>query len=229
MGSPHIARASAFDPRAKAVAYALGSALVLIATHGWELVMLGVALSVLLVLLGVAGRWLHVVQAISPTLLVFAFVAGLSGGIDAGMIAGLRLILLITTGVLFFTTTPPEELGDALLASGVRAQHAFLLEGTLRFVPTMGQLVHDVRDALASRGIPLHGWYVLRNGPLLLAPILVSALRVADDLAEGLEARGFGSPHRTLLHDYQFQARDWGLVVGMIVLTIIMVGWKLRG
>lgn len=228
MCSQCITRAAAFDPRAKAVAYALGSALVLVATHGWELVVLGAALSVLVVLLGVAGRWLGVVQAISPTLLVFAVVAGLSGGIDAGVSAGLRLLLLITTGVLFFTTTPPEELGDALVASGVRPQHAFLLEGTLRLVPTMGELVRNVRDALASRGILLHGWYVLRNGPLLLAPILVSALRVADDLAEGLEARGFGSPHRTLGHDYRFRARDWRLVVGMIVINIIMVGWKLR-
>jgi energy-coupling factor transport system permease protein len=202
--------------------------MVLVATHLWELVVLAASLGGLLVMLRVAGRWLGVVQAIWPTLLLFALVAGFSGGVDAGMSAGLRLLLLVTAGVLFFTTTTPEDLGDALVASGVRAQHAFLLEGTLRLVPTMGALVREARDALASRGIPLHGLYLLRNGPLLLGPILVSALRFADDLAEGLEARGFGSPHRTLLHDYHFRACDWGLVAGMIVLNILTVGWKLR-
>jgi len=229
MGSTRVTTASAFDPRAKALAYMLGSAMVLVATHVWELVVLGVVLSGLVVLLRVAEHWLRVAQAVWPTLVLFALVAGLSSGVHAGMSAGLRLLLLVTAGVLFFTTTPPEELGDALVASGVSAQHAFLLEGTLRLVPTMGALVREARDALASRGIPLHGLYVLRNGPLLLAPILVSALRFADDLAEGLEARGFGSPHRTLLYDYRFRARDWELVAGMIAFSIIAVGWNIRG
>ena len=229
MGSTPVTTAPALDPRAKGMAYVLGSALVLGATHAWALVVLGAALGGLVALLRVGWRWLSVVQAISPTLLLFALVAGLSGGVYAGMVAGLRMLLLVTTGVLFFTTTPPEELGDALVASGIRPQHAFLLEGAFRLVPTMGELVRETRDALASRGIPLHGVYLLRNGPLLLTPILVSALRFADDLAEGLEARGFGSPHRTLLRDYRFRARDWGLVVGMMVLSVMAVGWNIRG
>ncbi|HSH77254.1 MAG TPA: energy-coupling factor transporter transmembrane component T, partial [Herpetosiphonaceae bacterium] len=83
-------------------------------------------------------------------------------------------------------------------------------------------------DAQASRGIRLDGLYLLRNGPVLLAPLLVSALQFADSLAEALEARGFGSPRRTLLRDYRFCAHDWALVTGMLVAVALWVGWSLH-
>ena len=48
--------------------------------------------------------------------------------------------------------------------------------------------------------------------------------RVTNDLAEALEARGFGGPVRTPLVEYRFRRRDWALVLGMVAAT---VGWML--
>lgn len=76
-----------------------------------------------------------------------------------------------------------------------------------------------MREAQESRGIRLDGFYLLRNGTALLAPLLVDVMRFADDLAEALEARGFGGPLRTPLTEYRFQAPDWALVVGAVLVA----------
>ncbi len=216
-----------FDPRAKAIVYVFGSGLALMATGVAALLVINAVAGALIVRQRLVRRWLNTCTLLLPTLLLFAVVAGLSDGLSAGAGAVLRLLALATAGVLFFATTPPEELGEALQASGLSPRAAFLLEGTLRFVPTMGGLLREVRDAQASRGIRFDGLYLLRNGPALLAPLLVSALHFADTLAEALEARGFGSPRRTLLRDYRFTAYDWALVVAMSMVTIATSSWQL--
>jgi energy-coupling factor transporter transmembrane protein EcfT len=213
------------DPRAKLVAYLLGCALILLATEPAEL---AVAAAVPLLLLAAArrlDRWLGLLRLLLPTLALFALVAGLTAGPAAGLGAALRLLALAAAGVLFFATTPPEELGEALQASGLSPQVAFLFAGALRFVPTLGELVGEVRDAQASRGIRVDGLHLLRNGPALLGPVLVGALRLADELAEALEARGFANPRHTLLRDYRWTARDRLLVAGMAVASAVAGSW----
>jgi energy-coupling factor transport system permease protein len=217
--------AQAFDPRAKGLCYLLATALTLAATELPQLLALVAAEAALLVGLRLTPRWLALMRALLPTLLLFALVTWLTAGAAAGVGAALRLLALTTAGVLFFATTPPEELGEALQASGLSPQTAFLFEGTMRFVPTMGALMREVYDAQASRGIRLDGLYLLRNGPALLAPLLISALRLADELTEAMEARGFRSPRRTLLRDYRWRGRDWLLVASTVVASALFVAW----
>lgn len=216
-----------FDPRAKALGYLCGSGVALLATGSAELLLINAVGVGLIMRYGLVRRWLRLCSLLLPTLLLFAIAAGLSTGLNAAAGAALRLLAVTTAGVIFFATTPPEELGEALQASGFPPQAAFLLEGTLRVVPTMGALAREVRDAQAGRGIRFDGVYLLRNGPALLAPLLVSALQFADTLAEALEGRGFGSPHRTLLRDYRFTIRDWLWVTGMFVALALRASWMM--
>ncbi|MCP5158920.1 MAG: ATP-binding cassette domain-containing protein [Gammaproteobacteria bacterium] len=205
-------RTGCFDPRALLVVYLLGCGLILLATRPLELLPLFTV-----PLLGIAfgrywGAWRRVMRLLWPTLLSFAIIVGLGSGLEAATGAVLRLLALVTASVWFFALTPPEALGEALLASGLSPQGVFLLEGTLRFAPAMATLAREVREAQESRGIRLDGVYLLRNGVALLAPLLTSVMRFADDLAEALETRGFGGPTRTPLAEYRFQIRDWRLV-----------------
>ena len=213
-----------FDPRAKLVVYLLGCGLILLTTRPLALLPLAAAL-----LLGIAvgrcwGEWWRVLRLLWPTLLLFAVIVGFSAGVEGAAGAVLRLLALVTASVLFFALTPPEELGESLLASGLSPQAVFLLEGTLRFAPTMATLAREVREAQESRGIRLDGLYLLRNGFALLGPLLASVMRFADDLAEALEARGFGGPVRTPLAEYRFRRQDWALVLAMLAVT---AGWAL--
>ncbi|MCS6841739.1 MAG: energy-coupling factor transporter transmembrane protein EcfT [Roseiflexus sp.] len=212
-----------FDPRAKALAYLIGSAAIILTLDLIRLAVLSGVLAALLIGSGLGRRWLRVMRVLLPTLLLFALVAGWSGGYEAAIGAALRLAALVGAGVVFFGLTPPEELGDALLASGIPSQMAFLLEGALRFTPMMGTLAREVYEAQASRGIRFDGRHLLRNGPLLLTPLLLSVVRFADELAEGLETRGFGSPQRTPLREHRLNWRDGALVGVTLLLTILFV------
>ena len=219
---PHRNPAQRFDPRAKAIAYLLVTLLVVFTTQTLPLLALVLVLGALALALRLGGRLQGLVRVLAPTLLLFGAAAWFAGGADAAAGAILRLLALLAAGVLFFGTTMPEEIGESLIVSGLAPQKAFLLEGTLRFVPTLGRLVRDVRDAQTSRGIRLDGWYLVRNGPALLAPVLVGAMRLADQLAEALESRGFGSTQRTPLREYRWRWRDWALVV---ITLLLVVGW----
>lgn len=209
-----------FDPRARLIVYLLSCGLILLATRPLDLLPLAVA-----PLLGIAlghhwDEWWRVLRLLWPTLVLFAVVVGFGSGLEAAAGAVLRLLALVAAGVLFFALTPPEELGESLLAGGLSPRAVFLLEGTLRFAPTMAALAREVREAQESRGIRLDGLRLLRNGAALLGPLLASVMRFADDLAEALEARGFGGPTRTPLVEYRFRARDWALVLGMLAATV---------
>jgi energy-coupling factor transport system permease protein len=221
--APLPERTGHFDPRAKLAVYLLGSGLILLAIRLVDLLLLNTATLVAVAALRANEPWRGALRLLWPTLLLFAVIVGLGDGPAAAAGAVLRLLALVNASVLFFATTPPAELGESLLATGLSPQAVFLLEGTLRFAPTMAILVREVREAQESRGIRLDGLYLLRNGSALLAPLLADVMRFADDLAEALETRGFGGPYRTPLVEYRFRVRDWALVLGMLAVTAALV------
>ncbi len=221
--APLPTRSGRFDPRALLLVYLLTALLILLATQPGHLLPLFMA-----TLLGVAlarcwAAWWPIMRLLLPTVLLFAVVVGLGSGGEAAGGAVLRLLALVTASVLLFNILPPEELGEALLSAGLSPRLVFLLEGSLRFAPTMATLLREVREAQESRGIRLDGFYLLRNGAALLVPLLIDVMRFADDLAEALEARGFGGQQRTPLIEYRFQWYDWALVTTAALLTGTLV------
>jgi energy-coupling factor transport system permease protein len=129
--------------------------------------------------------------------------------------ASLRLVALTSTFFLFFRATAPEDLGNALVKAGLPYAFAFVLSTSLQFVPVISRKAQNVFDAQRSRGIPLEpGLAALRHYPALLAPLLIQAFQLADELAEAMEARGFGRPGRTFMRDYRLRAVDWIVLVG---------------
>lgn len=66
----------------------------------------------------------------------------------------------------------------------------------------------------------------LPNYPALLVPLLISSFQLADELAEAMEARGFGSPHRTFAVKYHLQWRDYGLLLVALISLISLAFWR---
>ncbi len=142
--------------------------------------------------------------------------------------AGLRLVTLTSTFFLFFRTTPPEDLGNALVKTGLPYEVAFVLSTSLQFVPVISRKAQNVFDAQRSRGIPLEpGLAALRHYPALLAPLLVQAFQLADELAEAMEARGFGRPGRTFAREYRMRAVDWLVLAAAAIAAGIVIVEKL--
>jgi hypothetical protein len=64
------------------------------------------------------------------------------------------------------------------------AKVSLALSLALRFIPLLYAQVHDIREAQRVRGLE-------RNFTAIAVPLLVRTLRMANDLTDAIEARGF--------------------------------------
>jgi len=157
-------------------------------------------------------RWLRLVAVMAVAWFAVSLWAF---DLSTAVSASLRLMALASAFFLLFRTTTPQDLGNALVKSGLPYGVAFVLSTSLQFVPVMSRKAQNIVDAQRSRGIPLEpGLKALRYYPALMAPLLVQAFQLAEELAEAMEARGFGREGRTFARDYRLQWVDWAALVG---------------
>lgn len=198
------------DPRTKLALAMCYAALVVASRDVWTLTgEWGVLLSFILGIreLRTYGRWLRLVL---PMSVFFGAVTAWSAGGPAGILAGMKLLTLTTAFFAFFAVTLPEDLGNALVKAGLPYSAAFITATAMQFVPVIGRKAGGVIAAQQARGIPLEpGWAALRHYPAFLAPLLIQAFQLAEELAEAMEARGFGRPGRTFYKEYRIRTRDW--------------------
>jgi len=213
------------DPRTKLGLTALYALLIIASgAPSWLLAELG--LLVLAILAVGEGRqylsWLRLVAVMTAAWFLISLLAF---DLFVAVTAGLRLVALTSTFFLFFRTTAPEDLGNALVQAGLPYVFAFVLTTSLQFVPVISRKAQHIFDAQRSRGIPLEpGLGALRHYPALMAPLLIQAFQLADELAEAMESRGFGSPHRTFATAYRLQCQDYGLLL-LAVVSLVAVGY----
>ncbi len=215
------------DPRTKLILTLLSAVLVILSTRWYgSAITLGL-LGLIIVHIRAGhdyGRWLRLVFPM--TAFWFALVWWSTDHMTAIM-AGLRLLALASVFFVFFQTTAPEDLGNVLVKAGLPYACAFVVSAALQFVPVLSRKAQHIIDAQRARGIPLEpGFAALRYYPALLAPLLIQSFQLADDLAEAMEARGFGRAGRTFWRDYCLRRRDWlalalaGVIcVGLVVFT----------
>jgi len=208
------------DPRTK-LWLALCYAVLIVASgrSGWLAIEWGVLL--LFVLMISQGKtYLRWLRMLLPMAVFFGGVMWWSLDREAAVIACLKLLALTSTFFVFFTTTEPEDLGNALVKTGMPYTVAFVMSTALQFVPVLGRKAQNVLDAQRARGIPLEpGWSSLKHYPAFLGPLLIQAFQLAEELAEAMEARGFGRPSRTFLKVYKLQPVDWLAMAGGILLV----------
>ncbi len=222
-----LSQAGGLDPRTKlflAVAY---TALVI---KAGSIVWLAAGLALLAALaltLGLGRVWLRHLRLVLVMMAIVVAISWLSFDLTVAIMAGLRLVVIISTFFLFFQTTLPEDLGNALVKMGVPYAFAFILTSSMQFVPVISRKVHNVIDAQRSRGIRLERDLAsLRNYPALLAPLLIQSFKLSDELAEAMESRGFGRPGRTFMREYRLRAADWGVLLGAI--AVLGAVWVMR-
>jgi energy-coupling factor transport system permease protein len=109
---------------------------------------------------------------------------------------------------------------------GVPYPFAFVLSASMQFVPVLVRRLANIRDAQRARGIPIEGGpSLLTHLPALAGPLLIQAFKFADELAEAMEARGFGMPGRRFRHEPRFRWTDW-MVVVISVAVLVLAFWN---
>ena len=111
--------------------------------------------------------------------------------IAIAVLNGLRL----TTLALAFSAYALLLDHDRLVSSAGRARRSALAVAlATRLVPTLERDASGLAEAVRGRGVELHG---ARGYATLLSPLVAGSLERASQLAEAMEARGFGRPGST--------------------------------
>lgn len=156
-------------------------------------------------------------------------------GILEGISFSLRAAALAFVAATLLLTTDPNQLVQGLVKLGLPYPWGLTVGLAIRYLPTTYGLFVTVGEAQQARG-----WIVGRGGfvqrtrsylPILVATI-IAALRLSDNLAMALAARGLGYPaRRTVLHDIHLTRVDWLAMVfatcvfGALVVVRYSSGW----
>lgn len=133
----------------------------------------------------------------APFVLAVVLAHGLVTTWAQGGVVGLRLLVVIAAAAVVTLTTRVadiltvlEGLFRPLRVVGVDPTRIGLVFAmTIRFVPLLADRLAEIHQAQRARGRE-------RPGVTLLAPLLISTLRLADDVGDALDARGLGDDLR---------------------------------
>jgi len=178
---------------------------------------------------GVLKEWLSTLRGLAfLAVLIFAinlvfifFGSGKSWEFPAAM--ALRFVVVVSSFSLFFLVTAPDEFGLALQQSRIPFDVVFALTMAFRFVPVLALEVQSIADAQRSKGLELDSGNLImrikRRIPLLI-PLIVSSVKRSLEIAEAMEARGYGSGNpRTSLYKLKFRRVD--LAVTVLTLAVL--------
>lgn len=174
----------------------------------------------------------------SETDTVYFWVITKEGLLSAAFLAS-RLILLVTGSSLLTLTTTPVSLTDGLesllkpLAIIKFPVHelALIMSIALRMIPTLANETDRIICAQKARGADFESGNIISRLKALvpvLIPLIISALRRADELGDAMDARCYwGSKDRTKYKKLKLSFRDpvavifvGGLITGVVFLNI---------
>ena len=108
---------------------------------------------------------------------------------------------------------------DRLLASAGWARRSTLAVAlATRLVPTLERDAHGLREALRGRGVHL-------APARLLSPLLAGSLERGLNVAEAMEARGYGRPGRTRAPRPPWTHADRAALAGAAVVVLVGALW----
>ena len=157
-------------------------------------------------------------------------------GVRNAVFMAVRIVLLVV-GTSFMTyTTSPIMLTNALesLMGPLKYikvpvhEFAMMMTIALRFIPTLVDETDKIMNAQKARGADFETGNIFRRAKALipiLVPLLISAFRRAEELADAMECRCYhGGDGRTKYKVYYFAPRDlWAALVMVVMFAIIIV------
>lgn len=152
-------------------------------------------------------------------------------GLRMAVYLGSRLIMLIMgTSLLTFTTTP-NELTDGLdkslgFLNALKIpvhEIAMMMSIALRFIPILTEELDKIMKAQTARGIDFESGGLLkrvRSMVPIVVPLIVAAVRRANDLALAMESRCYhGGQGRTKMKPLRYETRD---KIGYLILLVFL-------
>ncbi|MDW8036252.1 MAG: energy-coupling factor transporter transmembrane component T [Candidatus Korarchaeum sp.] len=148
-----------------------------------------------------------------------------TGNIIFSLSMVMRLLAMIIASAIFMSGSSPSEIGDLLSKLKVPTSISFSFIIALRFIPVLADDFMNIMSSQASRGYEVEKGGLLKRARSLipiLIPLIVIAIRRAQQLAEALESRCFGSGlKRTSYVIYDIGLRDLLAIIYCVLLLVL--------
>lgn len=156
-----------------------------------------------------------------------------SGGVLRAVYMAVRVLLLILTSSVLTYTTTPNDLTDAIerllkplkyigLGNAVHTM-SMMMTIALRFIPTLIEETDKIMNAQKARGADMESGGLIKKVKALLPiliPLLLSAVRRAYELAEAMECRCYnGGVGRTRMKQLHLTVKDY---ISFAVFTLFL-------
>lgn len=185
------------------------------------------------VLIAAVATLLNFVSAHLGTTVLFMLpvaIPGIGGeysleALAAGLSGGLTVAAAIVAAAPFSLMLASHEVMDALPAALSRTGAA--IAASLNLVPSVASSFVQVSEAQRLRGWRPRG---PRSWAEVVVPVVLTSVEGSIQLAESMEARGFGSGPRTSLKSSPLRKSDWVLVGASATAVIAFIaahslGW----
>ena len=137
----------------------------------------------------------------------------------------LRFTPSLAMGYIAMSTTTVSEFLAAMARLHLPQQVAIPLAVIFRFFPTIAEEWHAIGDAMRMRGIRLGGGKVGVMFEYRLVPMMISAVKIGEELSQAALTRGFGAPvKRTNLAELGFGGWD-AFFLALCVGAWLVQGW----
>jgi biotin transport system permease protein/energy-coupling factor transport system permease protein len=196
---------------------------------------------------------IHVVRAIKPLLPFFAliFVAHLFftpgtpmplplityEGLYRGVLLTWHFVFLVLSAAILTMTTSPSDLINGiewllrpLSVLGISSYDvAVMVAMVLRFVPTLLQELDEIKEAQMARGADFRTGTILarmKRMCSLVIPLIRNSILRAEEVAIGMEARGYHRGARTYMRELRMSPSDYTVLAVLVILTGLGIYWR---
>ncbi len=129
--------------------------------------------------------------------------------------AGTQALRLAAVGLAFAAYVLLLDLDRLLHAAGFARRSVLAVGLATRLVPTLERDAAGMVEALRGRGVEVNG---VRGRARLLSPLVAGSLERSLNLAEAMEARGFGRPGRT-----RAPSPSWSWLDRLVMATAVLI------
>jgi energy-coupling factor transport system permease protein len=136
--------------------------------------------------------------------------------------AALNASRLAAVGLAFAAYALLVDHDRVLSAAGFARRSVLAVALATRLVPTLERDAAGLVESLRARGVEVAG---IRRRSELVSPLLAGSLERGLNLAEAMEARGYGRPGRTRVRGSRWSSLDRLAVAGAGVLVAVGVLW----
>jgi energy-coupling factor transport system permease protein len=129
---------------------------------------------------------------------------------------------LMAVGLAFAAYALLLDLDGLLLAGGRLRRSVLAVALATRLLPTLERDAAGYVEALRGRGLVVEG---VRGRARLISPLVAGSLERSLNLAESMEARGFGRPGRTRAPSPPWSALDLFAIAAAVAVVVMGALW----